>query len=121
MQQFYIMKAVHLTSSGRKLGLAKVAREQGPCTIILAKRHYGWTKSVECTITGAQGSYGVQPGDTAVYTIDTGNGYKCRGSRLDIHHILQVNSDGMVIESDGEKCAPTPIPTGVNRYTWVMK
>jgi hypothetical protein len=120
-QMFYIMKAHHLTTSGRKLGLAKVAREQGPCTIILATRHYGYGKAVKAIITGCAGDYGVKAGDQSKYTIDTGMGYKNQGERLDIEQVIQVDADGAMIEADGQSCEPQPVPKVENQYTWVMK
>jgi hypothetical protein len=118
------MKAAHLTSSGRKLGLAKVAREQGECSILIAKRFYGWDKSADLFLTGCGNSdYGVAPGDEVQYTIDTGMGYTHRDSKMVIQHVLQINADGKVVSRDGIACPPRDIPKGEceNRYTWVMK
>ena len=117
---FYIMKAAHLTSSGRKLGLTKILRDEPNCTIVIATRHYGYDKTSECFIIGCRGSYGIKPGDTKSYTIDTGMGYRMNGERLDIEHILQVEN-GKVVESDGRKRRPDCPPEMDARYTWVMK
>ncbi len=117
---FYIMKAHHLTSSGRKLGLRKILRDEPNCTIVIATRHYGYDKSSECFIIGGRSDYGIKPGDTQTYTIDTGMGYRMNGERLDIEHILQVEN-GKVVQSDGHKVNCSFPPEMDARYTWVMK
>ena len=117
---FYIMKAHHLTSSGRKLGLKKIVRDEPNCTILIAEREYGYGKKVSCFIIGCAGDYGVKPGDECSYTIDTGMGYRNQGERLTIEHILQVKG-GVVVESDGVKRTDGLLPDVENAYTWVMK
>ena len=122
---FYIMKAAHLTSSGRKLGLRKIMRDEPNCTIIVATRHYSWDKAVPCFIIGAQDPdrYGVEAGDKCTYTIDTGNGYRNQGNRLDIEGVIQV-VDGAVVGELPDFAAqldPGPGDKLAARYTYVMK
>ncbi len=111
------MKAHHLTSSGRKLGLKKILRDEPNCTIIVATRHYGYDKAVKCFIIGCQGDYGVKTGDVSSYTIDTGNGYSIQGENLDIEHVIQVEG-GEVKKGFHNAAAAVGLE---NRYTWVMK
>jgi hypothetical protein len=111
---FYIMKAYHLTTSGRKLGLKKIIKEEPDCTIICATRHYSYNKSTECFIIGSRSEYGVQPGDKSTYIIDTGNGHKGDGyDELTINHIIHVEN--------GQVTNDVNISDIPNAYTWVMK
>ena len=112
--QFAIMKAYHLTSSGRKLGLKKIAKDEPNCTIVVATRHYGYDKKTPCFIIGTRGDYNVKAGDTSSYTIDTGNGYRNVNERLTIEHILHIR-DGNIINTEGQA---TNLEA---RYTFVMK
>lgn len=107
--KFYIMKAYHLTTSGRKLGLKKICRDEPNCTIVVGKREVGG-RMVDCFIIGAQGDYGVKRGDEAEYIVDTGNGYK-GGGYLHIEDVLQVRN-GAIVKGATE---------WDNAYTWVMK
>ena len=107
---FYIMKAHHLTSSGRKLGLKKIIRDEPNCTILVVDREHGYGKTVRAFIIGAAGDYGVKPGDSAQYTIDTGLGHKGGGS-MDIVDVLTIE-DGIQTEGAFDH---------INAYTWVMK
>jgi len=116
MSQFYIMKAYHLTTSGRKLGLRKILRDEPNCTIVVATRHYGWGKSVPVFIIGCAGEYGVKAGDESSYTIDTGNGYRNQDECLDIVDVLQV-VDGKIQDTDDDY----DLCGFGNRYTYVMK
>ncbi len=120
MSQFYIMKAAHLTSCGRKLGLPKIVKHETDCTIIVGERHYGWGKTSMVNIVGSRGDYGVSPGDKTTYTVDTGNGYRNRGEQLDIHHVLHI-ADGQLIKVNGRKVEAQPVPVGMTNYTYVMK
>ena len=125
MPQFYIMKAYHLTNSGRKLNLKKIFRDEPNSTVLMATRKVGYNKYVPVFIIGCPGTYGVKPGDQTTYTIDTGNGYRCRNQELEIEHIMQVKN-GELVEVDGQE-----IPKGLDgkgvipqidaRYTFVMK
>ena len=119
---FYIMKAHHLTTSGRKLGLKKIIRDEPNTTILVATREHGYGQLVECYILGCPGDYGVKAGDRTTYTIDTGNGYKNRNSTLHIERVIQVK-DGVIVEMDGRTVHPSmPLPPTLKaRYTWVMK
>jgi hypothetical protein len=122
MSAFYIMKAHHMTSSGRKLGLKKILREEPDCTIVVATRHYGYDKKVPLFIAGSPSfdDYGVKSGDKTTYTIDTGNGYRCEGERLDIEHVIQV-VDGKVTKVNGKLWNENKLPELPARYTFVMK
>jgi len=108
-QTFYIMKAHHLTTSGRKLGLKKIARDEPNCTVVVARRDCGSTL-VDCFIIGCAGDYGVARGEAHGYVIDTGNGYKGAGC-LEIKDVLQIR-DGVIVKGS---------PEHDNAYTWVMK
>jgi hypothetical protein len=110
MSTFYIMKAHHLTSSGRKLSLDKIIRDTVEGTILVADRHVGWSKKVRSFIIGAHGDYGVKPGDTEQYIVDTGMGYKGNGE-LDIIDVLQVRNGEIISGGTDHE----------NAYTWVMK
>ena len=107
---FVIMKASHLTSSGRKLGLKKICRDEPNCTVLVVERNYGYDKSCPAFIIGCSNDYGVKRGDTASYKIDTGMGYKGEGDMkiMDVLHIV----DGAIKEGSTEH---------ENAYTWVMK
>lgn len=107
-KDFYIMKAYHLTSSGRKLGLTKICRDEPDCTILVAKRD----GKVDAFIIGCSSScdYGVKKGSRSSYIIDTGNGYKGSGF-LHIKDVLQVRN-GVIVQGSSE---------WDNAYTWVMK
>jgi len=122
MSHFYIMKAHHMTSSGRKLGLPKVIREEPNCTIVVATRHYGYDKQVPLFLTGSQcdSDYGVKSGDISSYTIDTGMGYKCADEQLDIEHVIQVKN-GEVVSVNGKRWTEDKLPAIPARYTFVMK
>ena len=120
MSQFYIMKAHHLTTSGRKLNLRKIFRDEPDATVIMATRHYGYNKRVPVFIIGCRSDYKVNPGKQSTYTIDTGMGYKCRDCVLDIEHIFQVEN-GRIIEADGVARNDGVIPQTDARYTYVMK
>jgi len=108
------MKAAHMTSSGRKLGIAKIGKDEPNTTVVVATRHYGYYKTSECYIIGCQGEYGVKPGDTATYTTDTGNGYRNENERLDIEDVLQLDSEGNIKSQEGNVDLKA-------RYTYVMK
>lgn len=60
---FYIMKAHHLTSSGRKLGMRKICKDEPNCTVLAVTREYGFGKKVDAFIIGCSGDYGVKPDD----------------------------------------------------------
>jgi len=117
--QFYIMKAYHLTSSGRKLGLRKIVRDEPDCTLLIAERLVNG-RFVPVFIIGARADYGVSPGDKTTYTLDTGNGYRNDGEQLNIEHYLQIKN-GKVIESDGKAHKTGELPDVEARYTFVMK
>lgn len=104
-QTFYIMKAWHLTSSGRKLGLKKICRDEPNVTCIVASRD-----GVPAFILGSAGNYGVAADEIHGYVIDTGNGYKGAGC-LEIIDVLQIR-DGEIVKGSSDHA---------NAYTWVMK
>ena len=119
MSAFYIMKARHMTSSGRKLGLKKILRDEPDCSIIVATRTHGWDKKVPCFIIGCRNDYSVKQGDMSSHTIDTGMGYTNTDRDLLIEDVLQVKN-GMVYEINGVKVDPC-VPKWNARYTFVMK
>lgn len=110
--KFFIMKAHHLTTSGRKLGLKKICKDEPNCTIVVADREAGG-RTIRCFIIGAAGDYGVKPGSEGEYTIDTGNGYK-GGGYLHILDQLQVRNGKIISAKIGTTCWESA-------YTWVMK
>ena len=120
MSAFYIMKAYHLTKSGRKLNLKKIFRDEPDSTVVMATRTRGWNQEVPVFIIGCPGDYGVKPGDASTYTIDTGNGYRERNQPLKIEHIFQVKN-GVIVGADGKAVADGVIPETDARYTFVMK
>jgi hypothetical protein len=122
MSDFYIMRAAHLASTPRKISLAKVAREEPNCTVILAKRFWGFDKEAEVFIIGSasENDYNVKAGDKSTYTIDTGNGYRNYNEKLEIEHVLMLK-DGKVVRHDGKTCEPRELPEGENRHAYVMK
>lgn len=115
MSDYYIMKAHHLTSSGRKLGLKKICRDEPNCVILAVTRGYSFNKNVDAFIIDHSGSRpNVHPGDQATYTIDTGNGHGASGS-IHINQVLVVDN-GVITNVDADIVATIP-----NAYTWVMK
>lgn len=114
MSQFYIMKAYHLTTSGRKLGLKKICKDEPDCTIVIAQRHldHFGDRKVPVFIIGCRSDYGVQAGDKTTYTVDTGNGYRDKNKRLEIEGVLTVIDGQIQEEMKGKMDA---------RYTFVMK
>ena len=111
---FYIMKAAHMTSSGRKLGLKKIVKHEPNITIFAITREYGYGKKVDAFVTSHGGS-GVKVGEELTYTIDTGNGYKMNGERLVVNDIFIVK-DGVITNKTSEELKQVQ-----NAYTWVMK
>ena len=111
---FYIMKAHHLTSSVRKLGLRKICRDEPNCTILQVTRYYNG-KTVDAFIVGARGDYNVKRGDNVTYTIDTGNGYRCDGERMTVNCVIDVEN-GEITNLDAGTIRMID-----NAYTWVMK
>lgn len=117
---FYIMRDSNIVSTPRKVSLQRIVQESNTCTIISATRHYGVGKTSQVHIVGSQGEYGVDAGDEALYTIDTGNGYRHQNSRLEIDHIYQV-VNGIVTHADGKPRTDGLLPEGENRNAYVMK
>jgi hypothetical protein len=109
-ETFYIMKAHHLTSSGRKLGLKKIAREEPGTTILVVRRDHG-TQLVDAFIIGSGHGYGIAKDEIHGYVIDTGMGYKGAGC-MTIIDVVEVNDDGEITSGRTDHA---------NAYTWVMK
>ncbi len=108
-QQFYIMKAYHLTTSGRKLGLKKIAADEPNCTVLVANRNHGMGK-VRAFIIGSGHGYDVFEGQIHGYTIDTGNGHK-GSDRMEILDVIEIR-DGVITKGSSDH---------ENASTWVMK
>ena len=102
MAAFYIMRAAHIAATPRKVSIDRIIKEEPNCTIIVATRHRSWDQLIPVFIIGSPSDYNVKAGDTTSYTVDTGNGYRERDRKLDIHHIIQVK-DGAVITIDGSE------------------
>ena len=109
---FYIMKAYHLTNSGRKLGIKKILKDEPDCTLLVATRSHGYDKRVPCYIIGSRGDYGVKAGDNVFHTIDTGNGYRNQDMPMTVEAVLTV-VDGKIQEPVEGKMD--------SRFTFVMK
>ena len=108
-QQFYIMKAHHLTTSGRKLGLTKIARDEPNCTVLVVNRNHGMS-TVRAFIIGSGHGYDVFEGQIHGFTIDTGNGHK-GSDRMEILDVIEIK-DGVITKGSGDH---------ENAATWVMK
>lgn len=89
------------------------AWKEGDMTILVAEREYGYGRWARIFIVGSgQGGYGNS--DVAMYTRDTGYGYRNRKNGLRIHNRIIVDENGNVNPGNG---------VGVNEKlsVWVMK
>jgi hypothetical protein len=105
---YYIMRAAHLASTPRKQSIKVAIEYANPnTTVLVATRHYSWNKSSPVFILGSGRGYETAANPNSKYTVDTGNGYRFKGERLEIHNIIEVNEygaislDGHYIDPDG--------------------
>lgn len=107
---FYIMRAVHLAPTPRKISLAKIMAEEPNCTVLVVDRETGWRKTSRTFVIGSAGDYGIKVESRANYTIDTGNGHRAGGHMI-VRDILTVK-DGAVVAGNADH---------PSAHAWVIK
>ena len=117
---FYIMKAHHLTTSGRKLNLARILRDHPTCTVLAVTSETS-KGDVDRFIIGSGHGYGVKPGDIEHSTIDTGMGHRDRGDQMTINQVFEF-TNGICTKVNGQpRSADLGLPQTEAAYTFVMK
>lgn len=117
---FYIMRAHHLTSVGRKLNLARIIQDHPSCTILAVTCHTAY-KDIDRYIIGSGKGYDVKAGDKDRTTIDTGLGLRNRGEEMTINHVYEFEN-GLLTSVDGQPyIAVTMLPKTEAAYAFVMK
>lgn len=117
---FYIMKAHHLTSSGRKLNLARIIQDHPTCTVLAVTSETS-KGNVDRFIIGSGHNYDVNAGDGAQTTIDTGLGHRDRGDLMMINNVFEF-TNSICTKVNGEiRSADLGLPETKAAYTFVMK
>lgn len=98
----YIMKAYHIYDDKRSPVVEDLVNDLGGEGFILfGSRFNGKGNSNVAAISHGQPSESYAPGSELLYTIDTGNGYKCYGYSFTCTGWLKVNADGTPGEMRG--------------------
>lgn len=98
----YIMKAYHIYDEKKAPTVEDLVNDcDGEAFILFGDRDTGKGMSPVAAISYGQPSDLFTPGNEILYTVDTGNGYKCYGYPFVCTGWLKVNADGTPGEMRG--------------------